>query len=152
MFHRPPPSHGFARWSVPEPEGSMFAPGCSAPLPDCHRLCGGCNGDPQCWLQRLAGCLLHGGVVLLLRHVGRHLLPRCHAPLQLPARFLGEPHGHVRRLFHPHVSHLLGHKVPNLFSLVLLTSKKQLSVSKYSVWLCAPQLRKTNLLPPSMSH
>lgn len=76
-----PPSHGFARWSVPEPEGSVFAPGCSASLSDCHRLCCGRNGDPQCRLQRLTGRLLHGGMVLLLRHVGHHLLPWCHPPL-----------------------------------------------------------------------
>lgn len=141
MSHLSPPCHGFARWSLPEPAGPVLASGCSASLPDCGRLRRGCNGDPQCWLQWLAGNLLHGGVVLLLRHVGRHLLPWRHPPLQLPSRFLGEPHGHVCCLCHPHVSRLFISK----FFHLLFKNFQNLDTSSLSVSVCRRLSRHSTL-------
>lgn len=111
-----PPDHGYPRWSVPEPEGPLLAAGSSTPLPARHGLCCGRNGDPQRRLQRLTRPVLHGGVVLLLRHVGRGVLPGRNSSLQLPSCFLGKPHGHMCRLRHTHVSHTLGCMILGRFS------------------------------------
>lgn len=82
----------------------MFTSGCRPSLPVSDGVRRDRHGDPQRRFQRLSGRVLHGGVVLLLRHVGGGVLPGRHASLQLLARVLGKPHGHMRGLCNTPVS------------------------------------------------
>lgn len=97
-------SHGSSGRPLPEQQSPVFAAGCCPPLSAGYGLCGDRPGDAQRRPQRPARGLLHGGVVLLLRHVGAAVLPGCHASSQLPPCVLGQPHCHVRGPRHPPVS------------------------------------------------
>lgn len=101
------PGYGFTGWSIPQQEGPLLTSGCCPPLSVSHGLCCDCHGNPQCRLQRFTRCVLYGGLVLLLRHDGRGVFSGRHSPLQLPAHILGQPHRHMCRLRHAHVSHML---------------------------------------------
>lgn len=101
----PTRSYGFTRWSVPQQEGPLLTSGCCPPLPASYWLCCGCHGNPQCRLQWFPWRVLHGGVVLLFRHVSYGVLSGRHSSLQLPPRVLGQPHGHMCCLCYAHVSH-----------------------------------------------
>lgn len=141
------PSNGSTRRSIPQQGRPLLASGCCPPLPAGYGLCCDCHGYPHRRLQRFTWRILYGGMVLLLRHVSRGVLPGRHSSLQLPACVLEQPHGHMRCLCDAHVSHMFRRIGPQL-SWWFWWSNRTSFTSFVSVTLSLHLLHIRNLCPP----